>query len=129
MGVMRGDGQRRLGGKAMEVRGGNVRGTCGVGMRSKEYCARMSAEPLMQRGAATLGSDTQGQTPRQRPEQGHNNNILVATTLPQPLLFSFQFSTCKCCLLLSYNNWRCYRLASAYSYVSRDPLCDDLGLS
>jgi hypothetical protein len=85
--VMQGDGQRRLGGRAMKVGGGNVRGTCGVGMRSKEYCARMSAEPLMQRGATTLGSDTQGQTPRDSRNKD-NNNILVATTLPQcPLLF------------------------------------------
>lgn len=50
MGVTQGDGQRRLVGRAMKVGGGDVRVTCGVGMRSKEWCAGMAAQPLMQRG-------------------------------------------------------------------------------
>lgn len=86
-----------------------MRGTCGVGMRSKEYCARMSGEPLMQRGATTLGSDTQGQTARQRRNKD-NNNILSLPHCHNALCF-FRSSSVRVNAVYCYNNW-CWLPAS-----------------
>lgn len=65
-----------------------MRGTCGVGMRSKELCAHMSGEPFMHAAQRPLGNDTQGQNK-------DNNNVHCHDALSSNVVYLSRWLTGK----------------------------------